>query len=48
MKKILDLISEEMELAFEKAGYKKELGRSKRIQKSSDYDCKRSSGAVRE
>ena len=27
MKKILDLISEEMELAFEKAGYKKELGR---------------------
>ena len=27
MKKILDLISEEMQQAFEKAGYKKELGR---------------------
>ena len=27
MKKILDLISEEMEAAFERAGYRKELGK---------------------
>ena len=49
MKKILDLISDEMMQAFEQAGYDRALGRvtlsrrpgwRKTVQKGADYDSK--------